>query len=334
MSRIDAVLTWVNGNDPVLKAKRAGYLTSRGEDKLDDIAGTARFVQNNEIAYAVASILRFAPYVGRIFIVTPAQDPCLGQFLEKYFPESDVPVVIIDQDTLFREEEKKYIPVFHSLAVETLICRIPTLTEEFIYMNDDYFFAAPSSKEDLFRDGKVVCYSPLRSSLSQKILRSVRMKGNGHLRFTYKDSLLNGAEILGSRHFYHLPHEPHPMLRSVLSSYFDAHPDVVARNLRHRFRDNEEFNVQGLFYLLAEKEGCLIREPVGGRQLMFRPREGKKEYMSRKLRQAGRMPGLKYGCMNAFQYLSPNDQVLFREWIGSILGLDAKENPTGMSRFK
>ena len=80
--------------------------------------------------------------------------------------------------------------------------------------------------------------------------------------------------------------------------------------------------MQGLFYLLAEKEGCLISEPVGGRQLMFRPRKGKSDYMSRKLRQAGRMPGLKYVCMNAFQYLSPTDQVLFREWIGSILGLD------------
>jgi hypothetical protein len=321
MSKIDAVLTWLDGEDPVFKARRAKYLTSRGEDKFDDIAGTARTVQSNEIFYAVASILRFAPYVGRIFIVTPSQDPHLGPFLEKHFPQNDVPVIIVDQETLFREEEKEYIPVFNSLAVETLICRIPTLTEEFIYMNDDYFFASPSSKEDLFRDGKVVCYSPLRSSLSQKILRAVRIRKDGHLRFTYKDSLLNGAEILGVGHFYHLPHEPHPMLRSVLSSYLDAHPDVTARNLRHRFRDNEEFNFQGLFYLLAEKEGRIIREDVGEKQMMFRPRRGKTDYISRKIRRAGKMGGLMFGCMNSFQYLSPSDQVLFRDWIESILGI-------------
>ena len=83
MSKIDAVLTWLDGEDPVFKARRAKYLTSRGEDKFDDIAGTARTVQSNEIFYAVASILRFAPYVGRIFIVTPSQDPHLGPFLEK-----------------------------------------------------------------------------------------------------------------------------------------------------------------------------------------------------------------------------------------------------------
>lgn len=111
------------------------------------------------------------------------------------------------------------------------------------------------------------------------------------------------------------------MLRSVLSSYLDAHPDVTARNLQHRFRDNEEFNVQGLFYLLAEKEGRIIREDVGEKQMMFRPRRGKTDYISRKIRRAGKMGGLMFGCMNSFQYLSPSDQVLFRDWIESILGI-------------
>ncbi len=316
---IDAVLTWLDGRDPVLKNKRAGYITEKKEDTLQDIAGNERFISNDEIRYAVSSILRFAPYVGRIFIVTPAQDPQLDGFIRERFPGNKVPVIVIDQDTLFREEEKQYLPVFHSLAVETVICRIPDLSEEFIYMNDDFFFTSLSLKEDLFRDGKVVCYSGIYHTWLWKLARAVRLRKGGHKRFTYKDSLLNGAEILGTGHFYHLPHEPHPLLKSVLAEYLDAHPEVAARNLGHRFRDPETFNVQGLFYLLAERQGKLVREPVKGRHIMFRPKSGSGPYMKRKLAEIKRKKDLKYGCMNAYSNLSDEDKASFRDWIERLL---------------
>ena len=317
--RIDAVLTWMDGRDPVLREKRAPYITARHEDKFNDIAGNERFIAHDEIRYAVASILRFVPYVGRIFIVTPGQDPHLAQFLRTHFPQNDVPVIIIDQDTLFREEERHFLPVFHSLAVETVICRIPGLTEEFIYMNDDFFFTSPSRKEDLFRDGNVVCYTKVYHSQVWRILRFLRLRKNGHKRFTYKDSLLNGAQILGKRHFFLLPHEPHPILKSVLSGFLDGHPEIASRNLGHRFRDAESFNVQGLFYLLAEQQGKLVRKRPDSYQIIFRPRDGKKPYMKRKLLEIKRKKHLKFGCMNAYSNLTETDQALFRNWIEHLL---------------
>ncbi len=317
LQKIDAVLTWVNGNDPKLKAERGKYLTTKKEDKLEDIAGPERFIQSNEIRFAVASILRFAPYVKRIFIITNRQDPNLGDFIARNFPDNQVPVIIVDQNTLF-EGHEQYLPVFNSIAVETMMWRIPDLSEEFIYMNDDFFFTSPSKKEDLFKAGKVVCYSSRFSSGVMKFLRFIRLRKNDHKRFTYKDSLLNGAEMIGWRHFFYLPHEPHPIFKSVLEGYLTEHPESILRNVRHRFRDNEQFNVQGFFYVLAESKGLLIHKPHKGVNLMIRKPKSI-EYLKGKLAWADRQPGLKYGCMNALQEADPEEKALFEGWISKRL---------------
>ncbi len=316
---IDAVLTWVDGNDPRHKAERSKYLTDRKEDKHEDIAGNERYVQSNEIRFAVASILRFAPYVKRIFIITNRQDPELGDFLKRNFPENRVPVIIVDLSTLFDGFEQ-YFPVFNSIAIETMMCRIPDLSDEFIYMCDDYFFASPSRKEDMFRDGKVVCYSGKFPAALMKLLRAVRLKKNHHKRFTYKDSLLNGAEIIGCSHFYYLPHEPHPIFRNVLEDWLKDHPEAVERNIRHRFRDREQFNVQGFFYLLAESKGLFIHKPHQGVNLMIRKPKNIR-YLKKKLEWADRQPELKFGCMNALQEASPQEKKLFEDWISGRLGI-------------
>ncbi len=312
-AKIDAVLTWVNGNDPKQRAERNKYLTDKKEDKLEDIAGKERFLQSNEIRFAVASIIRFAPYVKRIFIITNRQDPELGDFLNKNFPGRQVPVIIVDQNSLF-EGFEQYLPVFNSLAVETMMWRIPGLSEEFIYMCDDFFFTSPSKKEDLFRDGKVVCYSSKFSSPVMKLIRAIRLKKNNHKRFTYKDSLLNGAEMIGWNHFFYLPHEPHPILKSVLAGYLTAHPEAIERNVRHRFRDNEQFNVQGFFYVLAESKGLLIHKSHKGVNLMIRkPKDI--GYLRKKLDWADSQSGLKFGCMNALQEATSEEKELFEGWI-------------------
>ncbi len=319
LKKIDAVLTWVNGNDPKLKAERSNYITTEKEDRFEDIAGPERFIQSNEIRFAVASILRFAPYVKRIFIITDRQDPDMGDFLEKNFPQNQVPVIIVDHHSIF-EGYEQYLPVFNSLAVETMMWRIPDLSEEFIYMNDDFFFAAPSKKEDLFRDGKVVCYSDIFPSGAMKVLRAVRLRKNHHKRFTYKDSLLNGSEMIGCGHFYYLPHEPYPIFKSVLEEYFTAHPECIRRNVRHRFRDKEQFNVQGLFFVLAESKGLLIHKGHKGVNLMIRKPKNL-SYLRGKLDWADRQPELKYGCMNALQDADPGEKKLFEDWITKRLGI-------------
>ena len=131
MIPIDAVITWVDGNDPVLKKKRDAWLTEKHEDKSEDIAGPSRYSSSGELFFCVASILKFATFIRRIFIVTDGQDPHLDNFLRMNFPDTKTEIRIIDHTDIFKGYEQ-YLPTFNSLAIETMLYRIPDLSEYFI----------------------------------------------------------------------------------------------------------------------------------------------------------------------------------------------------------
>lgn len=102
---IDVVIAWVDGNDPKHQAKMKPYLDPQSA-KSDDIAGPTRFRSEGEIFYCVASILRFAPFVRKIFIVTDEQNPHLEEFVQKNFPDNRTPIEIVDHKILFRGYER------------------------------------------------------------------------------------------------------------------------------------------------------------------------------------------------------------------------------------
>lgn len=320
LDMIDAVLTWVDGQDPALVAKRSRYLTSLGEDNRRDIGGSARFDQSNEIFFAVASILRFAPYVGRIFIVTDGQDPHLEEFVTKNFPDNEVPLIIVDHSVIFKGYEE-YLPTFNSRAIEAMLWRIPGLGERYVFLNDDFFFAAPSVEEDFFRDGKVVCYSKYLPVWWEKIIHYSHPVKDGHRRVTYKDSLMNAAEMVGARCFPYLPHTPKAFVKSVFRDFYAERPEALVRNLRHKFRHEEQYNVPGLFYVLELLKGNVIKDKDLGKLLIVREMRDKKDYFKKKLERADKNKRLKFGCMNSLQDAKPEDMDLFLSWIQSRLGL-------------
>ena len=137
---IDAVITWVDGNDPVHKAKRKSYISCAEEDKSDDIGGETRFMSSGEIVCCVGSILRYAPFVRRIFIVTDSQRPRLKNFIASNFPSPQTTVEIVDHREIFRGYED-FLPTFNSLSIETMLYRIPGLSEHYVYFNDDVFIS-------------------------------------------------------------------------------------------------------------------------------------------------------------------------------------------------
>ena len=167
----DVVIAWVDGDEPAHKSKKQRYLTGKKEMEHDDIAGAMRYRSTGEIYYCVASILRFAPWVHRIFIVTDEQDPHVDEFVKRNFPDNTIPIEIVDHKVLFRGYED-YLPTFNSISIETMTWRIPDLNEHFIEFNDDFILAAPTTPEDFFTsDGKVICYGKKYSSLMVRISR-------------------------------------------------------------------------------------------------------------------------------------------------------------------
>lgn len=320
---IDAVITWVDGDDPVHREKRRKYASPDAQVN-DDIGGDIRFKSVGEIRYCVASLLRFAPFIRKIFIVTDSQDPHLEALLETEFPDRKTEVEIVDHKVIFRGYEH-CLPVFNSLAIESVLWRIPGLSDRFIYLNDDVMLAAPVTPEDFFVGDSLVCYASRMSWHFAAFLRWAKHLGRSHKVFGFKDSMINAAEVLGRHdHFLRFDHIPHVLLRDVLEEYYSARPDVLEANIRHRFRDESQYNPQELCYLLAEVSGRAVIRSNKGNYLYIYPRR-KKNYIDGKLKKFDASPDAKLMCINSLNNAEPQDVRKVLAWLDRRMGLKESE---------
>lgn len=311
----DVVIAWVDGEDPIHKQKKSQYLTGKKENKFDDVAGAMRYRSTGEIYFCVASILRYAPWVRKIFIVTDNQDPHVDEFVAKNFPENKIPIELVDHKVIFRGYEQ-YLPTFNSLAIATMLWRIPGLTDSFLYFNDDVFLASPAKEEMWFEGDKTYIYADYFPALFARILRWGKHLGKKHKVFGHKDPMLNSADILKSNFFYLFPHAPVPMRRKWYEHFYTKYPDLLDRNIRYRFRESSQFSSPTLFYVSAKRAGTLeVRSPKGT-TCFFKPSVKKKNnYMERKIAEAENNKKLKFGCINSLGETTEKEQIMFREWI-------------------
>lgn len=244
---IDAVILWVDGSDPEHAAKRRKYATGTAVEANDDIAGATRFADNGEIRWCVRSIERFAPWVRKIFIVTDGQDPQVRT--------DHLPVEIVDHQVVFRGYEQ-YLPTFNSLSLETMLWRIPGLSDRYIYFNDDFSLLRPVSPADFFDEENLpIVYGHRHLTVTAQMERLFeRIKHPGKPAMHWRNGMLNAALLLKRREFFKIQHVPHGIRRDVMERWCLENPHAMERNASFRFRDESQFNPQELQYLLCAKK--------------------------------------------------------------------------------
>lgn len=250
---IDAVITWVNGNDPILNAKRAKYMHGDSTLLAKDIAGATRYVERGEIHWCVRSINKFMPWIRRIFIVTDEQNPKV---------ESQIPVEIVDHKVIFRDYEQ-YLPTFNSLSIEAMLWRIPGLSEHFVYLNDDLLICRPITPDIFFpQEGHVVCHGHLASMPLTRLFRAIK-EFFGSCPVNHIRQMMHAAEIAGSTSkFIRLSHTPHPLLRSTLEQFYTKHHEHLIQNIQNRFRSIQHLRTDEICYIQLFREGRLHLRPV------------------------------------------------------------------------
>lgn len=317
---IDIVITWVDGNDATHQQKIKPYLLNP-EQLNDDIAGPTRFRSEGEIFYCVASIFRFAPFIRKIFVVTDQQDPKLNDFILKNFPESNIGIEIIDHKVIFKGFGS-YLPVFNSLSIETCLYRIPGLSENFVYFNDDFFLTSHVQPDDWFTNDKVVAYGYWRSIILDQILRLVKPRKNGHKPFGYKDSILNAATIAGKKQkYFYMMHSPQPLKKSIFEKFYTVHPDIFTSNISHKFRQNTQFNPQALFYLIAFDKNMCIRNQEK-KTLFIKPVSRGKSYIERKIKDFENDQDIHFCCIESIDMAPHSDQVKIFKWLQNLLEIN------------
>jgi hypothetical protein len=133
---IDAVFTWVDGDDPTWQRRRDA---ATGIESIADGAADHRFKSRDELRYALRSILLYAPWIRNVYIVTDDQRPTWL---------TDHPRIrVVDHREILPPDA---LPTFNSHVIESALHLVPGLSEHYLYLNDDMLFGAPVRWSDFF----------------------------------------------------------------------------------------------------------------------------------------------------------------------------------------
>jgi len=256
---IDAVILWVDGNDPLHQEKMKPFLSK--DHKFKDENFRTRFDQVEEIEYAIKSILKFAPYVRRIFLVTDNQIP---QFLKNENANNEFEKVeIVDHKEIFKGFEE-FLPIFNSNSIETMIFKIPDLAEHFIYFNDDMFLINETDPTDFFKNGHPIIrgkWSKFDSDIAYKKILTFFGKKTNKDKIGYKKAQQNIAQILGFERYLKLDHTPTALRKSTIENYFSQNLEMVINNIKYRFRHASYYMIQSLAnHLEIKNKTCVIKK--------------------------------------------------------------------------
>lgn len=238
---IDAVITWVDGEDPRHVAQRALH---SGDSYHPVSTSATRFAHRGELSYCVLSILRFCPFIRFIHIVTDGQDPTFLREILAAEPEWSMKVKIVEHPTIYGEHAD-LLPVFSSRSIETMLHRIPGLSDCFVYFNDDMFVGQPLQPEFFFRSGMPVLRGQFQKS--NRLIAWLKRFKPGRRRPGFKEAQKNAARIVGfDNAFFVAEHLPYPMRRSTLQDYYKERDEPLRSQAGHRFRNETQFSPIGL----------------------------------------------------------------------------------------
>lgn len=137
---IDFVLIWVDGNDPKWQTIFMKYKENDGDKR------PLRFRDMGTLRYWFRGVEKFAPWVNKVYFVTCGQRP-------NWLNTANPKLVCVRHDEFIPE---KYLPTFSSHTIEFNLHRIPGLSEQFVYFNDDMFLIRETYRKDFFVDRKSV----------------------------------------------------------------------------------------------------------------------------------------------------------------------------------
>ncbi|GHC40097.1 hypothetical protein GCM10010096_08070 [Alcaligenes pakistanensis] len=146
---IDAVIMWVDGEDPIFRRQYENYAGIEKKSRLNH-EGKGRHRNTGELVYCLRGIRKNAPWVRKIHVVTSGQIP---SFVDFNLPGVEL---VIHSDIF---PDLAYLPTFNSFAIDSCLHRIPGLTKKFIRFSDDFIVLNPVTPEDfLGADGQGVYY--------------------------------------------------------------------------------------------------------------------------------------------------------------------------------
>lgn len=237
---IDIVYLWVDGNDPVWRAKKEAFERGMPYGAGEALA-EARFVDNDELKYSLRSIERFAPWIHHIYIVTDGQVPA-------WIDLTDERISIVDHTEIMPREA---LPSFSSPAIEWCIDNIPGLSEHFLLANDDTFIGREATPADFFTPSG---YPIVRLRKRHKSKRSAETQ--------YMKTLFKSQNAVAEAFGYTCDYIPHHNIDAYRKSDFKACKALFSKEVeptvcRHLRHEEDLQRAVILYYALAIGHGAM-----------------------------------------------------------------------------
>lgn len=246
---IDFVVTWVDMDDPKWIKEFSKY-----SDKIDNSVNEkseARFRDHGFLRYWFRGIEKFAPWVRKIHFVTSGQKP---EWLDENHPK----INLVSHSDYIPQE---FLPVFNSNLIEIYMHKIPGLSEQFVYFNDDFFIINDVPETRFFENGlpKDIATFRTNTGISQfeKMLKNNIRLINKHFDKKevlkrdhdkwYHPSYGSRARITKLLKYYNkfitlrTPHNAQPYLKSTFEDVWEHCGEELTEMSKHRFRSDNDY---------------------------------------------------------------------------------------------
>lgn len=253
-SKIDFVISWVDGNDSEWQKEKNIYEAEHSGSEMFDTWSNPSFRYRDwgTLRYWFRGVEQCAPWVNNIYFVTWGHMP---PWLNLKHPK----LKIVRHGDYIPE---KYLPTFNSHTIEWNMHRIPELTEKFVYFNDDCFLVNPVKEADFFKGGYpcatagtgIVLMEADDGSADINNMRIINkyfdkkevLKKNWRKWFLprYRSRLLRTLLLLPWDYFtgMYCDHLCCPHLKSTFETLWDLEQDLLDNTCGCRFREGHNVN--------------------------------------------------------------------------------------------
>ena len=253
MEKVDFVLPWVDGSDPLWLAEKNKY----SDYKVNSSASSAvsRYRDWDNLQYWFRGVEKYAPWVNNIFFITWGHLP---GWLNLQHPKLRI---VKHEDFI----PKKYLPTFNSNARELNLHSIRDLSEHFVIFNDDTFIINKTNLSDFFNNQKPVDQFIMNPIISSPNLPIIGHTGINNLRIInknfYKKRVIKDhfgkiySPNYGGKIFRNLilsfwplfvgfynPHLPLPHLKSTLELLWGKEYESFDMTCSNKFRQFTDIN--------------------------------------------------------------------------------------------
>ena len=247
---IDAIVPWVDANDPAWQEIRSRHANEGRKSTSDD--NEARYRDWDTLRYVFRGIEQNMPWIRTVHFVTMNQIP---EWLNTMHSKLN----IINHSDYIPQE---YLPTFSSHTIQLNYHRIPELAEHFICFNDDVLAMRPCKRTDFFLNGlprDMAIHRPLigthRGSVLDSALTNTEIINDYFDKHTvirknfwkwytpvYGKNVLNTILLSPYNRFSYIKnlHMAQPLLKSTCKHVWELEYEKLNDTCLHKFRTRRD----------------------------------------------------------------------------------------------